>query len=203
MTSGFKLLTFILVLMEVNVNKKIEGLIEKLSAVYGGIPYNGFILQELQNAEFKKFLKKRIEEANEYKMNIDVANYFSNFKCYPDRIENVIVVNKHESITKLRELGFFKDLNSNLFLVLNNTFSTNKQTGKIKSHYEYWRIFTANALDYLSVNTVGEIKFFFIGDDVAYDFAELIQQSQEKFLLPTETEICWSDGSMKNYDFLN
>lgn len=164
-------------------------------------PFKELLGEEIESPEFKKFLTQRIVERNDYKMNLKVTEYFNNFNKYQNKIKKVIVVESHNDCVKLQELGYFKNPNENLFIVLNNTYSTNKETGKVKIHYDYWRLFTANALSYCTEKLENSVQYLFIGTDVCHDYATLVPENLEKVFLPETSAECWSSEELKGIVF--
>lgn len=168
----------------------------KIKQTYEDSPFKELIFQEVDRPDFLSFLELRIKESSEWKMSHGVTDYFNNFNKYPAKLKNVLVVNNHKDIENLKGNKFFADANNTLVLCLNNTFSTNKSTGKNKSHFDYWRVFVSEALDYIQTKHKDlDLNYIFVGDESVYDFAELISEENHKVLLPESTSVCYKDKS--------
>ncbi len=160
------------------------------------------IIEEIDSKLFQNFLRTRISEVNDFTMNIKSSEFFENFNLYPEKIVKVIIVENHVDKKILQEKGYFKNPNDNLFIVLNNTYSVNKKTNKVKDHFEYWRKSRSNMLDkiYTEIDKEKKFKYLFIGSDLAYDFSTLIGEDSEKVLLPDTNSNCWDSEELKRFD---
>ncbi len=188
--------------MSININKeKAVNALEKLKQTYEKSPFRELIYAEINRPNLLKFLEERIKESGEWKMNILITEYFNNFNKYPEKIINVLVVENHSNLSDLNENGYFKNPNNTLVLCLNQTFSTNKENGKKKSHFDYWRTFVSEALDYVQNKIDIELNFIFAGNVIVHDFAELISDKHRTIILPDTDSICYKDKSLESLEF--
>jgi len=189
---------------EIDYKETARKAVNKIKQTYENSPFKKLILEEIERPNLLKFVEERVKESGTFKMSMPVTEYFNNFNKYPDKIVNVLVVETHDDYARLKENGYFVNPNNTLVLCLNNTFGVNKETNKTKSHYDYWRLFVTEALDYLQtpgLSSKTNYRFVFAGSDVVHDFSELITDSVEKILLPETSAACYKDKSLEFFEF--
>jgi len=180
------------------------------------------IVQTYEKTPFGEILKAQVEKGSFQKMMIHVLRknqefrpaplskeWFREFLKYDLRtvpkgkentaVKNIVVVKTHAAKEVMRQAPFFSDINTTLFLVLENVVLQNKENPSVtESLYdEYWRVANIELLTGLveHFDKTGQndhIQYFFAGDDVVDDFSSLVPENLYRFLLPDPMGEKWN-----------
>ena len=176
------------------IKNKASELISNLKGVYEKTTFGPRLLKIFESKPFLDLMVVVLKNNKEFGLSTPFAEWFKPFMVYDKTngagkrtVQRVIVVETQADRAKLKELGLFTNLNTDLFIVINACHLAAREGNKTVSLYEPgWRMIAIEIIYQLGSHfreTEQNIPFYFVGTDLVYDFSTLLNDQTVRFLI--------------------